>query len=226
MKKIVFPQLEIGLAVKGLMFQCKIPCLLLNPGKMIPGKMVPGKNGPRKNCSRKMVLGKMVPEKNGPRKIGPRQTQKRKIVGWASSIVVCVCVECWDVINLRKPKTLQQTQNTETKNRGVRVEHRGVYVECSDVINLWKPKTRQQIFPESFSVLQFGTYVGSWRKRQTSFCVCSGISWWKWKSFIIPSILLTENNFGRTFFRGPIFRGPFFPGTIFPATIFPPTLLL
>ena len=34
--------------------------------------------------------------------------------------------------------------NSETKNRGVGVEHRGVCVECWDVINLWKPKTRQQ----------------------------------------------------------------------------------
>ena len=38
-----------------------------------------------------MVLEKMVPEKNGPRKIGLRGTQKRKILGWASSIVWCVC---------------------------------------------------------------------------------------------------------------------------------------
>ena len=34
----------------------------------------------------------MVPGKIGIRKIGPRKTQKQKIVGWASSIVVCVCV--------------------------------------------------------------------------------------------------------------------------------------
>ena len=95
--------------------------------------MVPGKNGTRKNG----------PQKDGPRKIGPqkndpRETQKRKIVGWASSIVMCVyvCVEYWDVINLWKPKTRQQTQNSETKNRGESVEHRGVCVKCSDVVNL------------------------------------------------------------------------------------------
>ena len=29
--------------------------------------------------------------------------------------------------------------NSETKNRGVGVEHRGDFVECWDVINLWKP---------------------------------------------------------------------------------------
>ena len=97
-----------------------------------PGKTVPGKNGPLEKWSRiKMVPGKVVPGKmvlgkddaqkigprrNGPRKIGPRETHKRKIVGWASSIVVCVCVcvECWDVINLSKPKTWQQTQNSVT----------------------------------------------------------------------------------------------------------------
>ena len=99
-------------------------------------KMVPGKNGPRKII---------------PRKIGPRKTQKQKIVGWASSIVVCVCVCVWNVgmwsiyVNPKldnKHKTRTQTQNSETKNRGVSVEHRGMCVECSDVINLWNPKTR------------------------------------------------------------------------------------
>ena len=126
-----------------------------------------------------MVLEKLVPGKNGP-----RETQKRKIVGWASSIVVCVCVwnvDMWSIYENpkldNKHKTRKQTQNTETKNCGVSVEHRGVCVECSDVINLWKPKTRQQIFLDSFSVLQFDAYVGWWRKRQTSFCVCSGINW-------------------------------------------------
>ena len=35
-------------------------------------------------------------------------------------------------------------KKTETKNRGVSVERRGVCVEYWDVINLWKPKTRKQ----------------------------------------------------------------------------------
>ena len=94
-----------------------------SPRKMVPRKMASGKNGPRKNgpCEKwssekwsptKKVPRKMDPGKNGPRKIGPRGTQRRKIVGWASSIVVCV--ECWDVINLWKPTTRQQTQNSET----------------------------------------------------------------------------------------------------------------
>ena len=147
------------------------------------------KNGPRKNGSQKNGPRQIGPRKNGPRKIrsrkiGPRETQKRKIVGWASSIVVCMWnVRMWSIYENRqldnKHKTGKQTQNSETKNRGVSFEHRGVCVECSDVINLWKPKTRQQISLDSFSVLQFGTYVGSWRKRQTSFCVCSGINWWE-----------------------------------------------
>ena len=55
---------------------------------MIPGKMIPGKMVPEKWSPGKMVLGKMAPGKNGL-----RETQKRKIVGWASSIVVCV----WNV---------------------------------------------------------------------------------------------------------------------------------
>ena len=156
-------------------------------GKMVPGKMVPGKNGPRKHGPRKIGPRKNGPRKigpwkNGPRKIGLRETEKQKIVGLASGIVVCVWnVGMWSIYKNpeldNKPKTRKQTQNTETKNRRVSVKHRGVCVECSDVINLWKPKTRQQIFLDFFSVLQFSAYVGSWRKRQTSFCVCNGINW-------------------------------------------------
>ena len=83
-----------------------------------PGKMVPGKNGPWKI---------------DPRKIGPRETQKRKIVGWALSIVVCMRnVGMWPIYENpkldNKPKTRKQTQNMETKNRGVSVEHRVVCV--------------------------------------------------------------------------------------------------
>ena len=159
------------------------------PGKMVLEKMVPvkivsEKNGPRGKWSPENWSPKIGPRKNGPQKIGPRETEKRKIAVWASSIVVCVCVwnvEMWSIyenpILDSKPKTRKQNQNTETKNRGVSVEYRGLCVECSDVINLWKPKTRQQIFLDSFSVLQFGAYVRSWRERQTSFCVCSGINW-------------------------------------------------
>ena len=59
-------------------------------------------------------------------------------------------------------------ENSEPKNRGVSVEHRGVCVcgmfgcdpQCDPQCDV-KPKTRQQIFVDSFSVLQFGTYVGS-----------------------------------------------------------------
>ena len=99
------------------------------------------------NESRKNGPRKIGPRKNDPRKIGPRETQKRKIEGWASSIVVCVC-GMWSIYENpkleNKPKTRKKTRNTETKNRGVNVKHRGMCVECSDVINLWKPRTRQQ----------------------------------------------------------------------------------
>ena len=91
--------------------------------------MVPEKNGPRKNSPRKI----------GPRKNGPGKLRNKKILGRASNIVVCV--ECWDMINLCKPNTRQQTQNSDTINHGVSVEHSDVRVECSDVINLWKLKT-------------------------------------------------------------------------------------
>ena len=142
-----------------------------SPGKIAPGKIVLEKNGARKNGLR---------EKWSP---GNSETKNRRVGVEHRG----VCVECWDVINLWKPKTRQQTQNSETNPKhgykklwGARARARAcvcVCVECSDVINLWKPKTRQQIFLDSFSVLQFGTYVKSWRKRQTFFCVCSGINW-------------------------------------------------
>ena len=196
--------------------------------------MVPGKNGP----------GKIVPKKNGP-----RETQKRKIVGWASSIVVCVWNNrMWLIYENPKLDNKHKTR----KQKIVRC------VECSDVINLWKPKTRQQIFLDSFSVLQFGAYVGSWRERQTPFCVCSGINWWKWKSRLnflaffwrrtvfkgdssgdhfsgdqfsgdhfsgdqFPGTIFPGDHFSRVpFFRRPIFRDHF-SGTIFPGTNFPGT---
>ena len=38
--------------------------------------------------------------------------------------------------------------------------------------------------------------------------------------FTFPSVLLTENNFLRRFFRGPFFRGPFFRGPFFRGPFF------
>ena len=92
-------------------------CLALNgtnPGKMISGKMAPGKNGP----------GKMPPPpppgKNDPWKNGPRETQKRKIMGWVSSIVVCAWnVGMWSIYENpkldNKHKTRKQRQNRKQK---------------------------------------------------------------------------------------------------------------
>ena len=94
--------------------------------------------------------------KNSPRKIGPRETQKRKIVGSASRIVVCVWnVGMWSIYENpklnNKPKTRKQTQNTETKNRGVSVEHRDVCVWNVRMLSIYenpkldnKHKTRKQ----------------------------------------------------------------------------------
>ena len=166
-------------------------------GKKNPEKMVPGKTGPRKNGPRKIG-----PLTNGPGKL------RKKIVGWASSIVVCVC-GMLGFINLWKPETWQQTQDSETNNRGVSVEHRVcvcasvcVCVECSDVIDLWKPKTRQQTFLDSFSVLQFGACrIVKWTSNFFLYMQWNQSIKIK-KSFKFPSILLTENNFWRTFFRG------------------------
>ena len=69
----------------------------------------------RKNGPRGKNPGKMVPGKNGSRK-------KWLTENWSP--------EKWS------------PENSETKNRGVSVEHRGVCMECLDVINILKPKTR------------------------------------------------------------------------------------
>ena len=87
------------------------------PEKWSPGKMV----------LRKMVPEKMVPEKNGPRKNGLREKwfpenwspgnleTKNRGVGVEHRVVY---VECWNVINLWKPKAWQQTQNSEYPSFG------------------------------------------------------------------------------------------------------------
>ena len=175
------------------------------PGKLVPGKMVSGKMGPKNWSSR-----------NSGTKNRGVSVEHRGVCVWNVGI--------WSIYENpkldNKPKTWKQTQNSETKIRGVSVEHRGVCVECSDVINLWNPETRQQTFLDSFRVLQFGEYVGSWGKRRTSFCVSWNQSIKIKKSFKFPSILLTANNVCRTVFRGPIFRGPFFRRPFFRGPFF------
>ena len=142
---------------------------------------------------------KWSPEKWSPEKWSPwnSETKNRGVVVEHRG----VCVECSGCDQSMKTQNL--TTNTKLGNKkscGERQASWCVCVECSDLINLWKPKTRQQIFLDSFSVLQFGAYVGSWRKRQISFCVCSGINWWKWKSRL---------NFLALFWRRTIFEGHF-----------------
>ena len=63
---------------------------------------------PGKMVSGKMVPGKMIPGKMVPGKMVPEKNGPRQ--KWSPG-------------------------NSETNNRGVGVEHRGVCVECSDVIN-------------------------------------------------------------------------------------------
>ena len=71
--------------------------------------MVPEKNGPRKNDPRKMVPGKLVPAKMNPEKMVPRKLDPGKLRNEKSwGVHRGMCVECWDVINLCKPKTRQQ----------------------------------------------------------------------------------------------------------------------
>ena len=88
----------------------------------LPGKKIPNISELSHRVGGKMVPGKMVPGKNGPQKNGPRKNGPRKNgprEKWSP--------EKWS------------PGNSETKNRGVSVEHRCVCVERSDVINLWKP---------------------------------------------------------------------------------------
>ena len=157
----------------------------LSPEKWFPKKWSPENWSPKKKslekCPSKIVLrqknpGKMVPEK---------LRNEKSWGGHRASWCVCGMLGCDQSM---KTQNSTQTQNSETnpklgnkKSWGERASSIVVCVcvcvECSDVINLWKLKTRQPIFLDSFSVLQFVANVGSWRKRQTYFCVCSGINW-------------------------------------------------
>ena len=108
----------------------------------------PRKNGPRKNGPpRKMLPGKLVPGKMIPGKLVPGKLRNEKSWG-GRRVSWCVCGMLGGDQSMKtqnpttnpklgnEPKTRQQTQNTETKNRGMSIEHRGVCVESSDVINL------------------------------------------------------------------------------------------
>ena len=66
----------------------------------------------------KIVPGKMVPEKSSPEKSSPEKWSPEK---WSPE---------------KESPQNWSPGNSETKNRGVSVEHRGMCVECSDVINL------------------------------------------------------------------------------------------
>ena len=126
-----------------------------NPGKMVPGKMVPGKMVPGKLVPGKMIPGKLVPGKlrneksrGGRRaswcvcvecdqsmktqnsrtnpKLGKKpETRKQKIVGWTSSIVVCVWnVRMWSIYENpeldNKHKTRKKAKTGNQKSWGER----------------------------------------------------------------------------------------------------------
>ena len=106
--------------------------------------------------------------KNGLRKDGPRE--KRSLENWSPEnwSPENWSPENWSPENWSPEKW--SPGNSETKNRGVSVEHRGVCVECSDVINLWKPKTRQQT-QNSKTISKLGNKK-SWGERRASWRVC------------------------------------------------------
>ena len=93
---------------------------VMNPGKMVLGKLVPGKLVVRKVVPGKMIPGKLVRGKLVPGKLRNKKSWGERRESW------CVC-------GIFGCDQSMQTQNAETKNRGVSVEHRGVCVECSDM---------------------------------------------------------------------------------------------
>ena len=130
------------------------------PGKMIPAKMVPGK----------MVPEKMVPGNLVPRKLKNEKSWGGRRASW--SVCVCGMLGCDQSMKTQNSETKPKP---ETKNRELSVEHRGV---CVWNVRMWSiyedPKLDNKSSWTSWksSVLPFGTYVGSWRKRQTFFFVC------------------------------------------------------
>ena len=75
-----------------------------------------------------MVPRKKNPQKSGHRKTGPRKKSPRKNCGVnVEDCGVCGMLECDQSI---------KEKNSETKNRRVSVERRGVRLECWDEINL------------------------------------------------------------------------------------------
>ena len=75
----------------------------------------------------------------------------------------CLCLEC----SKQKPKTRQQTQNLEKKNRGMDEKHHGV---CVCVWNVQKiPETRQQT-QNSTTSQQLGNKK-LWGGRKALWCV-------------------------------------------------------
>ena len=106
-------------------------------------KNCPWKNGPREKWS---------PEKWSPRKMVPGKIVRGKLVSGK------MFPENWS------------PGNSETKDRGASVEHRGVYVECWNVINLRKSETRQQT-ENSETNPKLGDKK-SRGERRASWCVC------------------------------------------------------
>ena len=123
----------------------------------------PRKNGPRKNGHRKMVAGKNSPRKNGTRKNGHRKIVPRKNSPRKNSPRKNGPREKWSPENW-------SPGNSETKNRGVGVKHRGVCVVCWVVIDIWQPKTRQQT--QNSETNPKHENKKSWGDRRASWCLC------------------------------------------------------
>ena len=150
-------------------------------------------------CHRR-ISGKWSPKKWSPENWSPEswsaEKWSRKTQNGGVSVKHCgVCMEFSNMINLWKPKTRQQTRNSETKNPGVSDEHRGVceMFGCDQSMKMFGCDQSPLVF-YSF------VHVGSWSERQTYFFVCSGINRWKLKSRL---------NFLASFWRRTIFEGYF-----------------
>ena len=137
--------------------------------KWIPEKWSSEKWSLEKWFPRKMVSGKMAPDKNGP-----RETQKRKIVGWASSIVVCMCgmLGCDQSM-----KTQDSETNLKHGNKKSWGERRASWCVCGMFGCDQSMKTQNSTTNTKLGNKAKTGNKKSWGKRWASWCVWNVRMW-------------------------------------------------
>ena len=153
----------------------------------------PRKIGPRETQKRKIaewapsivvcvceMLGCDQSMKTQNSTTNPKLENKKSWGERRASWCVCGMFRCDQSKKSQNSKT-----NTKLGNKPKTRKQKIVGWASSIVVCLWNvrtwsiyenPKLDNKPSWDSFSVLQFGAYVGWWRKRQTSFCVCSGVN--------------------------------------------------